>query len=229
MRKNFLTSLATVIITSTISVTTYASMITVSQTDNSNVFSNFNLDTGVSLGGGIFNDPIADIEYDSLGNLFALTTTGLWKRSTSGSISRLSGVSAPFNGGGDLAISSSGVITVSSTDNSNVFSNFNLDTGVSLGDGVFNDPIADIEYDSLGNLFALTTTGLWKRSTSGSISRLSGVSAPFNGGGDLAIFEVASVSESSNIPEPSTMLLLGTGLVGLAKTRIRNKLNFARN
>jgi hypothetical protein len=117
MRKNFLTSLATVIITSTISVTTYASMITVSQTDNSNVFSNFNLDTGVSLGGGIFNDPIADIEYDSLGNLFALTTTGLWKRSTSGSISRLSGVSAPFNGGGDLAISSSGVITVNGQQN----------------------------------------------------------------------------------------------------------------
>jgi hypothetical protein len=81
-----------------------------------------------------------------------------------------------------------------------------------------------MEYDSSGNLYAFTDTGLYRRATTGQISQVSNIYAPtpMNYGGDL------SVNDSTTVPIPGAILLLGSGFIGLFGIRLKPKLSVSK-
>lgn len=163
---------------------------------------NFYKSDGSSDGDCGFNGYVADIDYDQTGNLYAFTSTGIWKRDTEGNISQINNFSAPTNYGGDISISPGGsIIAVSQVDTNTIVRFFDTSSGNQVDQCNFSGYVADIEYDQTGNLYAFSSTGIWKRDTGGAISQINNFPAPTNCGGDISISpdgSIIAVSQRDN-------------------------------
>ncbi len=198
-----------------ISMSPDGSIIAASRVDygsGGNVVYFFDSSNGSQVDGCSFSGYVADIEYDQTGNLYAFTSTGIWKRDTGGNVCQINNFPAPTNYGGDLSISPDGfVIAASQRDYYTVVHFFDAANGALIETYDFDDHVgqpeyvADIEYDETGNLYAFTSTGIWKRDTDENVSLFTDESiAPVNCGGDITI---NPVSDPAAVPGPTTMLL----------------------
>jgi len=125
--------------------------------------------TNTSLSTTTFgSNSIAEIEYDTSGRLFALTSGGLFRRNTSGSVSTLGVTTVVANRGGDLSIRADGDLAISRDDTVNTgVAKYNYNGGNSYSyNGTRNysgGDVLDAEWAPSGNpdlIYALTQGGI---------------------------------------------------------------------
>lgn len=168
---------------------------------------------GAFLGYSELNGIVADIAYDSFGNLYSITSTGLWKYDGTNNI-MLHTLNAASGSGADLAISDTGIISVHRTDStllSRKIHNFSLD-GTLLGAFNAYSDVSDFDYDSSGNLYYFGPAGVYMYDGSTHMRINSDVTAPVDMGGDITVSDTGMIALSQTDSVSGVLLLDTSGV-----------------
>jgi hypothetical protein len=210
-----------------LAVSSALDLIVISRDDSSGASPNplfRQMSTGANLGGYTPDGrAVADHAFDPTTNdLYSLTEAGVVRRIPSGATSTLAGVPGALIGlGGDITVGPLGVLSISLDDTADTNPKFyQTITGTPLGGWIPGGVVLDQAYDPVtGDLYALTTTGVFKRTPAGVQSQIPGISGvPIGQGGDITVF-----NQLAAVPEPSGIVLFGIGLVGLTVGGIRRR------
>ncbi len=176
-----------------------------------------NVQVGAWAPGG---NSVSDIAFDSAtGELYAITPAGVKRRTSSGATESLGYVGAAAGFGGDL-IAYDGLVYISASDTGqNVVSIWDTRSNVQVDAWApGGNSVSDIALDTVtGDLYAITTGDVKRRTSSGATESLGYGSAPAGFGGDLAF------NSFRIVPEPNSAFFFGTmtAFVLLLKRRRR--------